>query len=368
MIEDFARGLTFYSTGGGGNCQRGIELLLDQLEKGHEIGWVDVDELKDDEYSCCPYLVGSLATPDEETKRWMKNKFGLDDAFIDDTARMVRGIKAMEEKMGKKISALIPVELGGATAGACLSAAAELGLIVPDGDYTGRSMPEIQQTTPYIFDQTITPTFICDGWGDLTLIEGTINYQMAERIAKQIAIAGFACCSQTGFFANGADTKKALVKGTLTESYEAGKALREAVEAGLDPADVIAEKVGGWVVCKGKVTGKEVEPRDDYYCATHEITGEGDYAGTNLKIWLENENHICWRNGEILATTPDMIQVIDSKTGQPYTNNIIETGMNVSVIVMKSRDVFRTERGLFFHNPRTFGFDVDYVPVEERLN
>ena len=65
---------------------------------------------------------------------------------------------------------------------------------------------------------------------------------MVERIGKQLAVAGFSYSAQAGFFANGADTKKALIHGTMSGCYAVGKALREAVEAGLDPADTIAEK------------------------------------------------------------------------------------------------------------------------------
>lgn len=97
------------------------------------------------------------------------------------------------------------------------------------------------------------------------------------------------------------------------------------------------------------------------------ITGSGDYKGVQLKIWLKNENHMCWKNGEIFVTSPDMIQIIDSKTGHPYTNNLIKVGMEVSVIAMKARDVFRTERGLLALSPKAFGFDIEYVPLEERV-
>lgn len=62
-----------------------------------------------------------------------------------------------------------------------------------------------------------------------------------------------------------------------------------------------------------------------------------------------------------------MIQVIDTKTSQPYTNNVIEVGMEVSVIAMKARDIFRTPRGLLALSPRAFNFDMDYVPVEARI-
>ena len=34
---------------------------------------------------------------------------------------------------------------------------------------------------------------------------------------------------------------------------------------------------------------------------------------------------------------------------------------------MKARDIFRTPRGLLALSPRAFNFDVDYVPVEDRI-
>ena len=366
-MEDFVRGVTFYGTGGGGSYQRCIDLLMDQIQKGHEVGWVEPERLHNDQYSCCPFLMGSLAGPDEATKRDMKATYDLDDPYIDETERMVRAVKGLEAKMGKKVSALIPIELGGANAASCISAAAELGIVVLDGDYTGRAIPEIQQTTPFIYEQNLTPVVACDGWGDMATIESAVNWRMVERIGKQLAVAGFSYSAQAGFFADGASTKKALIHGTMSDCYEVGKALRLAVEAGLDPADTIAEKVGGWVICKGTVTGKHVEDKDDYYWATHDITGTGAYDGVNLKVWLKNENHMCWKNGEVFVTSPDMIQIIDSKTGQPYTNNVIEVGMEVSVIAMKARDIFRTPRGLLALSPRAFNFDVDYVPVEDRI-
>ena len=72
-----------------------------------------------------------------------------------------------------------------------------------------------------------------------------------------------------------------------------------------------------------------------------------------------------WKNGEVFVTSPDMLQVIDTKTGFPYTNNKIEEGMEVTVIAMKARDIFRSERGLFVLSPKAFGYDMAYVPVED---
>ncbi len=62
-----------------------------------------------------------------------------------------------------------------------------------------------------------------------------------------------------------------------------------------------------------------------------------------------------------------MIQVIDTKTGQPYTNNKIELGMELTVIAMPAREIFRSERGMDILGPRAFGFDIDYKTVESLI-
>ena len=62
-----------------------------------------------------------------------------------------------------------------------------------------------------------------------------------------------------------------------------------------------------------------------------------------------------------------MLQVIDTKTGFPYTNNKIEEGMEVTVIAMKAREVFRSPRGLYVLSPEAFGFQIPYKPLEEIL-
>ena len=67
-VEDFVRGCTFYGTGGGGDYAQGVDALMKQLEKGREIGWIDVQEVEDG-YSCCPFLMGSIAPEDPETDR-----------------------------------------------------------------------------------------------------------------------------------------------------------------------------------------------------------------------------------------------------------------------------------------------------------
>lgn len=365
--EDFVRGCAFYGTGGGGDFAMGVEEIVKQLEKGNEVGWVDPYTLDEDSYSCCPFLMGSIAPEDPEVVKEREIIYGLGPPEYDFTQAMVGAIRALEELHQKKITALSPIELGGANTAACLCAAAELGIVAVDGDYTGRAIPEIQQTTPFIFEKHLLPVTSFDCWGNVATINKTVNWRMAERIGKMIADAGYSKCAQAGFFFPVSEMNEALIHGTLTECYEVGKALRLAVEEGRDPAEAAIKRVGGHIVCRGTVVKKEWWDKIGYYWGYHTIQGEGDFKGTELKIWFKNENHVSWKNGEPFVTSPDMLQVIDAKTGMPLTNNKIQEGMNVTVIAMKARDVFRSQRGLMVLSPKAFGFDLHYRPLEEIL-
>jgi DUF917 family protein len=42
-------------------------------------------------------------------------------------------------------------------------------------------------------------------------------------------------------------------------------------------------------------------------------------------------------------------------------------GRKVAVVGVKAVDCWRTERGIQIYNPKHFGFDLDYVPIEELI-
>jgi hypothetical protein len=100
---------------------------------------------------------------------------------------------------------------------------------------------------------------------------------------------------------------------------------------------------------------------------TTTIEGEGSDNGHTLKIWFKNENHIAWLDEKPFVTSPDLLSVIDSRSGEPYTNTILEEGMEVAVIAGRSDETYRSPKGLALLGPRYFGFDLNYVPVEKHL-
>ena len=92
-----------------------------------------------------------------------------------------------------------------------------------------------------------------------------------------------------------------------------------------------------------------------------------EFKGHMAKIWFKNENHIMWFNDKVIATSPDIIVVIDAKTGEPITNTVLKEGTKVSVVGLKGHEQFGTPKGLEILGPRHFGFDIEYKPIKERV-
>ena len=67
------------------------------------------------------------------------------------------------------------------------------------------------------------------------------------------------------------------------------------------------------------------------------------------------------------ATTPDLIAVLDSEIASPITTEALRYGMRVAVIGIPCAPQWREPAALALVHPRTFGYDIDYVAVEERF-
>ena len=96
------------------------------------------------------------------------------------------------------------------------------------------------------------------------------------------------------------------------------------------------------------------------------LEGIGEYKGSEAYVEFQNENLLACVNGEILATVPDLICLVDAETFVPVTTDALKYGKRVYVVGLKCFEMWRSEAGLKLVGPRYFGCDTDYIPVEER--
>ncbi len=361
--EDFVRGCLFMATGGGGRVQWGMGMLKEALEEGVPLEWVDVDDIPDDAWTVTAYGMGSIAPVSQETldeieRQGLVNKFG--DRSIEEA------VKELGNYLGQPIGCLVAAELGAGNTPAPLVTGARLGIPVVDGDYAGRAIPDEMQGTPYLYGKQSWPFASVDQWGNIAIVKYTVSPHMLERIGKMLAVAAYSKTTMAATPLPGREMKEIVVRGTLSKCLALGRAMRRAREKGEDPIDAALEVTSGWRLFEGVVTRKDWEDRDGYMFGTTHIQGTGDSAGQTLEVWFKNENHVSWLDGQAWVCSPDLLTLAYLESGEGTTNTLIKEGDKVVAVGMKGLEAFRTEFGLNqASGPRYFGFDIDYVPIED---
>jgi DUF917 family protein len=361
--EDFVHGCLFMGTGGGGGVEWGMSMLKEALEDRLSIEWRDVNDIPDDVLTVTTYGMGSIAPVSQETRHEIE-RAGLVDRF--GFRSMEEAVKELGNYLGKPVGCLVAAELGAGNTPAPLVTGARLGIPVVDGDYAGRAIPDEMQGTPYLYHKHSWPFASVDKWGNVAIVKYTVNPHMLERIGKMLAVAAYGMTTMAATPLPGHEMKDILVRGTLTKCLAIGRAMCQASQNGQDPIDAALQVTGGWRLFEGVVIAKEWEDRDGYMFGTTHIKGSGDYEGQTLEVWFKNENHVSWLNSRPWVCSPDLLTLVYKESGQGTTNTLLKEGDEVVAVGMKGLEGFRTEFGLNkASGPRYFGFDIDYVPIEE---
>jgi len=369
-ISDFVHGLTFLGTGGGGGpAETGIRRLSAELEAGHEVGWVGIDDLAPEAWTVTVAGMGGRP-PKEGPSAEELASFGLLEEKYPRPSALLAAVKELADYARVQVEAIIPIELGSGNTPAPMVIANQLGIPTVDGDYAGRAIPEVTNLKPEIYDVPIWPIAYVDRWGDVCLVKETASTAMADRIGRMLCAGAYGGVGIACYLMRAKDARKVIVGGTLSKALQIGRSRREALEKGQDPVEAIVRATEGWLLFKGDVAEAEWEDREGYMFGygTHYLNGIEAFKGRTFRVWYKNENHITWLDDQPLATSPDIIAVVDLETGEAKPNSQVTAGQQVAVIGMKTQDpAYRTEKGLEILSPRHFGFDMEYVPIEESV-
>ncbi len=367
--EDLIRGLTLLGTGGGGRPEAGRESLARMLDQNKPIGWTDASELSNDGYACAVFSVGSTAPRSADFIEGQSHPGYGTRAF---GSAMPRAVRELELYSGKKIMTIFPIELGANNTASPMYAAAELGVNLIDGDASGRAVPEAIQVTPVMQKQSFCPASIVDEWGNVLLLKHSTSLDVAEVIAKGLSLITkipdpYAICAVAAYLMPVTEMKRAVIQGTISRSFAVGKIIRDAREHEQDPVAAAAKFLNGAVLFNGTINKREWESKGGYQIGTTDIAGKDEFAGYRFRIWFKNEHHITWRDGVPFVTSPDLIAVVATDTGEPITNTYLAEGMHVAVIGAPGDPAFQTPIGIATLGPRHFGFEFEYRPIGELL-
>ena len=344
-LEDLAIGAAILGTGGGGNPYVGKLLAQQAIAEYGPVEVVSLDEVPDDAVTVFSAMMGAPTVMVEKVPRGDE---------------LVRAFEALGENLGRSITHVVPAEVGGINSTLPIAAAARLRLPLVDADGMGRAFPEIQMCTPTIYGIPATPMALADEKGNKVVIE-TIDNHWTERLSRSITI-DFGCTALIALYPmSGADARKTLIPATLTLAKALGRLVREG-----HGIDAVLARLRGHRLFEGKVADVERRTVGGFARGEARIEGTGGDAGSTLRIHFQNEHLVALCDGEALATVPDLIVVLDTETGEPITTEELRYGFRVTVVAAPCDERWRTEVGLELVGPRYFGYDVEYVPIEER--
>lgn len=359
-VRDILMGCTILGTGGGGSFEMGLKLVEEDFEKGLEYRFVSLEEIEDKALFASPYFCGSIGPQSEESSFHKYPKL--------EELETVIAVEAMERFLGEKLTGVVSVEYGGMNTAVAMSTGARLGKVIVDADAAGRAVPDLQFSTFYVYERPIHPLAVANKIGDVAVFERVVDDFRAEDLIRSLSVVSGGMIGMADHPIRGKDLRRCVIPGALSYAQKVGRAQRLALEEGKDPVDEIIGAVGGFLLFKGTVR-EDADWRNEggFTLGSVEIEGEDEYSGRSFKIWFKNENVVCWLDGEVLVTVPDLICVVETETGRPVTNPFCRKGMKVCALGFKAPEVWRTGRGLSILNPRFFGFNVDWIPIEEKL-
>jgi len=349
-VEDIALGAAVLGTGGGGDPYIGKLMGIQAIREFGPVTLLSLDEIDDDALIVPTAMMGAPTVIVEKLPKGDE---------------IIKAFRALESYLGREITATMSAEAGGLNSVTPLTVAARLRLPMVDCDGMGRAFPELQMVTATLYGVSATPFAMGDEKGNSAILN-TIDNRWTERFSRSITI-DMGCTAMIACYATtGKELKQWGVPNTITLVEKIGRTIREARESKTNVVEAVRKVVGGFEIFKGKII--DVQRRTEKGFARGEAIFEGvdEYTSQTLKLQFQNENLVAIVDGEVVVSVPDLITVLDTETGEPITTEALRYGFRVTVLGIPCNEKWRTPEGLALVGPRYFGYDIDWVPVEER--
>ena len=346
-IEDMALGATVLGAGGGGDPYVGKLMAIEAIKKYGEVELISPDEVPDDAVVCVSQMMGAPTIMVEKICSGLEPMATYDE---------------LVKELGQEPYAIYAVEAGGVNSTIPFILAATRRIPVVDCDLMGRAFPELQMTTLGINGVKGQPAVMADEKGNTVTDD-----KWLERISRQATSVMGGYTILASYPCTGRQLKDYCIPDTPTLCEEIGRTLREAREQHADPIEAVLNVTNGFRLFRGKVVDVERKTDGMFVRGRAVVDGLDQDKGSQLIIEFQNENLIALRDGQPVTTSPDLIMSLDMESGSPVTTEGLKYGARIVVVGMPCAPQWRTPEGLAVVGPRAFGYDIDYVPVEQRV-
>lgn len=351
-VQDMARGAALLGTGGGGDPYIGELFVSTQIKRGRYPKILSCEEIADDALVVSIYGFGA---PSPLVEHMLSEKV------------MLHLLSKAQAFFGRRIDALICMEIGGANSMMPLAAAAVSGIPLLDADGMGRAFPQLEMTTFSINGCRTTPSVIMEETGNVITIDATSN-RTAEDLYRAIAVPLGGGAYSAGYSMTGKQAREYGVQRTVTHALEIGRCIREARDGS---ADVFADLIRclrsrdnrvAKVLFDGKIVDVVHETRDGWHWG--QATLRASNGSTDVcTVEIRNEFLAARINGETVAIVPDLIAILDRESGEPLTGEALAYGQRVKVLGYAADPMLYRPESLAVLGPRQFAIDEDFRPL-----
>ncbi len=344
-LENLAIGATVLGSGGGGNTNYELLLAKHKVDNYGPIDLISIQDLSKDDLIVPVAFMGAPLVFTEKLSSGKEFK-----AIIE----------SIEKHFSKKPTAIMSAEIGGANALTAFKISAQLGLPVLDADLLSRAFPELQINSAALKNIPLCPAFLADCHANSIIINTNDNFKL-EAFARSITVEMGSSAALAVALMTGEQAKKAAISGTVTQAILIGEIITNAKKNNINPVKELVKKIDAKFIGSGAITNIEQSIKSGFLKGN--VTIENKDLELTILIEYQNENLIAYANNKVVATTPDIITILDSQTGIAITTDALLYGVQVSIIAIRANEIWQTKEGLKLVSPKAFGYDIDYNPV-----
>src|SRR5213079_3063995 len=142
-----------------------------------------------------------------------------------------------------------------------------------------------------------------------------------------------------------------------------GRTVQEARRVHADAVRAVVDAGGGRLLFRGKVQDVARRTTEGFLRGRAVLDGLDEDRGRIFELAFQNEFAVGWLDGTPRVTTPDLICVMDSVSGDAIGTETLRYGQRVTVVALPAAPILLTPKGLEHVGPRAFGYDLDFTSV-----
>lgn len=344
-IEPLATGAWILGAGGGGSPYDGFLNLRALMAAGAEIDVMTADELADDDLVA---VVSTMGAPLVGQER------------LADPEVSMKPVKALEDYLGRRFRAVMPVEIGGGNGLEPFLVAARMGIPVVDADAMGRAFPEAQMTSFSIHGLPMFPLALGDIRDNAVIVTRAASWTWMERLSRAICTALGSTAPTCKAPRTGREVKDCAILGSIERAIGIGRTVAEARRRHEDPVAAVIAAEDGRLLFEGKIVDIHRRTTAGFLRGDARLEGRGANVGQSFAVEFQNEYLIGKLDNRPVVMVPDIICLMDSESGEAVGTETLRYGQRIGVVALPAPAILSSPQGLPIVGPRAFGYDLDY--------